>query len=439
MLEFLNRQVTFKEVAPHFLMAAIILAVAGFTIYYIVKQSDQRKANQKKYEDWKKQVDELEASIQNPAVYRWGHLAVIFNPNTQIVHLRYYNRPNSDVDIEFSQIVSVERAVNGALSGIRLTINDLAKPTITIPFDSYMGSQQVRDLYAAFETVLYRNQTALGNPGQENDLEANNLNQSGFPPKERQYSNPYSASTSDTASNKPKNKGCFIAVLIVIGIFGIAFLASLKDESSDPHAESSSSDSRFSLSNSSAEPEAEPIVYETELICGNYIAGIDFPAGTYDITAQKGSGNISSDNMFSGGINALMGEKGSSDMYQQEYSNISLPDGTKLKIGSDLVVKIHSDEASGEALSERNQSITETVTLSNGHFTSGKDFEPGTYDITCTSGSGNISSDNMFDGGINEVMGYKKDGYIEKAYHIELPEDTILTVDGIKITMTPSK
>lgn len=67
---------------------------------------------------------------------------------------------------------------------------------------------------------------------------------------------------------------------------------------------------------------------------GNFTAGLDFEPGTYDIEALKGIGNVSSDNMFSGGINAIMGTKSADDydIAEQKYSNIELPDGTVLTI-----------------------------------------------------------------------------------------------------------
>lgn len=68
-----------------------------------------------------------------------------------------------------------------------------------------------------------------------------------------------------------------------------------------------------------------------ELSNGNYIAGEDFDAGTYDIVAISGSGTVSSSNMFDGGIHAMMSGK-QSEYYEKEYKNISLPKGTTLKI-----------------------------------------------------------------------------------------------------------
>jgi len=82
-------------------------------------------------------------------------------------------------------------------------------------------------------------------------------------------------------------------------------------------------------------PTPSTISFEQEFSSGNYTAGIDFPAGKYDIVAVSGGGNVSSSNAFDGGINAVMGTEDKNelmDMYEQEYKNIDLPDGTTLTI-----------------------------------------------------------------------------------------------------------
>lgn len=188
-----------------------------------------------------------------------------------------------------------------------------------------------------------------------------------------------------------------------------------------------------------------------ELTSGNYTAGTDFPAGEYDITAVSGSGNVASGNMFSGGLNAMMGTTEAnktigSDIYEQQYSNIKLPDGVVLSVSGGVVIRITSDRADPSPLKPRIQTNTETVELGNGNFKAGTDFPAGTYDVVAVSGSGNVSSDNMFSGGLNAVMGpngaNKESGglILEAAYqNIELPDGTTLSIDGAKIRLIPSK
>ncbi len=85
--------------------------------------------------------------------------------------------------------------------------------------------------------------------------------------------------------------------------------------------------------------EEAPPIDEYTLTSGNYIAGTDFPAGTYNVEAVAGAGNVSSDNMYTGGIHAIMGtaeadEAIGGNFYEQIYRNISLPKGTTLTVTS---------------------------------------------------------------------------------------------------------
>lgn len=71
------------------------------------------------------------------------------------------------------------------------------------------------------------------------------------------------------------------------------------------------------------------------LSSGNYVSGTDFTAGTYDIEAVSGLGNVYSDNAITGGgINAIMGVKSDDKLgvSEKEYSNIYLPEGTTLTV-----------------------------------------------------------------------------------------------------------
>lgn len=249
--------------------------------------------------------------------------------------------------------------------------------------------------------------------------------------------------TSKSKKEKPKKKhGCLTAVAVVIVV-----LIAASALGGDPK---SSSDSNTTGSTSSSSV-ASTAPFETQLGSGHYTAGVDFPEGTYDITVVSGGGNVSSSNMYSGGINAIMGTEAldqqmGGDFYEQEYQNISLPDGTVLSVSGGVTIQISSDAASTASLDSRNQSITETVTLGNGNFVAGEDFPAGVYDITAVSGSGNVSSSNIYDGGINAVMGTAAannalgTNFYEQVYrNISLPEGTTLSISGVQIELTPSK
>ena len=206
-------------------------------------------------------------------------------------------------------------------------------------------------------------------------------------------------------------------------------------------------DSDTSSSSSAETPDPTPstISFEQEFSSGNYTAGIDFPAGKYDIVAVvavSGGGNVSSSD---GGINAVMGTEDKNelmDMYEQEYKNIDLPDGTTLTI-SGVTVRLTSDAASGDPLTPRNQEITETVDLGNGNFVAGEDFPAGVYNIVAVSGGGNVSSSNLYEGGINAILGTEDqneimDMYEQEYKNIDLPEGTTLTISGVQIQLVPS-
>ena len=225
----------------------------------------------------------------------------------------------------------------------------------------------------------------------------------------------------------------------VIAILVLAGIGSAISGGGSSSKESAQNDANKEISITTNAPTPSPIVYDIELGSGNYTAGIDFPAGTYDIEAISGNGNVSSDNMYDGGLNAIMGVK-EDEMYQKSYSNISLPKDTVLSVYGGVTIKIHSDSASGEALTPREQPNTEEVELGNGNFVAGTDFPAGVYDIVAVSGSGNVSSDNMFEGGLNAIMGTKKSDLYEKEYkNIDLAEGVTLKVDGVKIKLVPSK
>lgn len=71
--------------------------------------------------------------------------------------------------------------------------------------------------------------------------------------------------------------------------------------------------------------------------------------------------------------------------------------------------------------------------LTSGNYISGKNFEPGTYNIIAMSGNGNVYSSNAFDDGINAIMGTDKDYYEQEYKNIKLPKNTELKISGVKI------
>lgn len=257
--------------------------------------------------------------------------------------------------------------------------------------------------------------------------------------------------------NQPvKGHGCLLAVgvLVLIGLLGscMRYVSDETENDSTPtpvqqtssvaEQEQITTTANSGADNASTEASTAPSVihYEADFSSGYYTSGIDFPAGKYDITAIDGDGNVSSDNMFNGGINAMMGVDGSSELYELSYQNVSLPKGVVLHV-SGLTINISSDNASADPLTPREQPNTETFTFSSGYFTAGEDFPAGTYDVTAIEGSGNISSDNIFDGGINEMIAADSpsDMYINSFKNLYLEDGNTLNISGVTVELSPSK
>ncbi len=173
-------------------------------------------------------------------------------------------------------------------------------------------------------------------------------------------------------------------------------------------------------------------------IC-NYTGGIDIPIGTYNVTAISGTGNVSSTNMYDGGINAMMGIDDGSGLYEASFNNLAIDEDVVLTVSGGVTIQLDSDAAKTQNMTSRTPEGAE-CNLTSGNYTAGVDFEPGVYNITVVSGNGNVSSSNIYDGGINAVMGVDDSyGLYEKEYkNIELPQDTTLSISGVEVKLTPS-
>jgi hypothetical protein len=232
---------------------------------------------------------------------------------------------------------------------------------------------------------------------------------------------------------------------LLAGLLAAAFLSGFSGCTQTPSGNTPSAGTDTGTAAEETTETTKP--YDCELMSGHFTAGIDIPAGTYDIEAVEGAGNVTSSNLLDGGINAMMGVPDSSnpaaDLYEQKYSNIKLPKGTVLSVDK-VKVKLTSQNAAVDAMAPRTEDTANKVTLDNGNFTAGTDFPGGVYDIIAVSGSGNVSSSNLLDGGINAMMGTEDansiiDAYEQKYQNISLPKDTTLTIDGVTVDLIPVK
>lgn len=255
-----------------------------------------------------------------------------------------------------------------------------------------------------------------------------------------------------TKEGKEKKKGsCLKTILIVIGvIIVIGIIGSIAGGGdSDSAKESKPKDSVENVTKtpkaeeSSEAPEPtefpEPVAehYEVDLSSGHYIAGKDIPSGTYNLVATAGNGNVSSSNMYQGGINEVMGTPGD-EFTQETFNGLILPEGETLSLSGSVILHISSDDALVSKVVSRTVGQEVQTDLAVGNYTAGTDFPAGTYTIVCTGGQGNVSSDNMFDGGLNEVMGSGNDGLsVKQVNNVQLPEGVVLTVSGTNIQLVP--
>lgn len=134
-----------------------------------------------------------------------------------------------------------------------------------------------------------------------------------------------------------KKKGCGIIVLVVVIVIVVLGIIGAVVTPTTTTANVNSSNNT-STSSTQSSTNANKVVVLTS---GNYIAGKDFPQGTYTIKAIKGYGNVSSSNMYEGGINEVMtANKTDEDEYAvTNYKNVKLPTGTTLSV-SDVKIEL---------------------------------------------------------------------------------------------------
>jgi len=187
-------------------------------------------------------------------------------------------------------------------------------------------------------------------------------------------------------------------------------------------------------------PDYSQVATVYTLTDGHYTAGVDIPAGTCNVIAVSGGGNLSSSNMYSGGINEIFGINDGSGFYTSEFNGLRLPKNTVLSVSGRLVIELTFTQIQSD-YTGREQNEEAAVELASGNYVAGQDFEPGVYTIIAVSGHGNLSSSNMFNEGVNEVFGID-DGsnfYTESIQNVRLNKNTELKVSGgLVVKLIPS-
>lgn len=180
-----------------------------------------------------------------------------------------------------------------------------------------------------------------------------------------------------------------------------------------------------------------------ELTSGNYVAGVEIPEGIYTVTPQDDYDTVQIDDP-------------ENSIYLYEYTegkkdkikDIRLYKGAHLTLNCRTTVKLHTDNAQDvEAMETAGQSnpLTESVDIKGQKtLTAGRDLEPGIYDLSRVSGTGNVDviiySDEQ-----EEINSWSQclseDGIDGETFHyLVIPENATMEVsEDLKIRLTPSE
>jgi hypothetical protein len=187
--------------------------------------------------------------------------------------------------------------------------------------------------------------------------------------------------------------------------------------------------------------ELEDVTLEYTLTSGYYTAGIDLPIGKCDIEAVKGKGNVSSSNLLSGGINEMFGIDDGSGLYTDSFQGLRMDEKVTLNVSGGVTIKLLYTNITRKH-SGRNYNEEKAFELSSGNYVAGVDFPAGTYNMEAVKGQGNVSSSNIFDGGINEMVGEKDQSglYIQTFQNLQLTDQVELSISGgVTIRLIPQE
>ena len=239
-----------------------------------------------------------------------------------------------------------------------------------------------------------------------------------------------------------KNALIIFIIVLVIGILFSASAANNKKLITTNNTESSSTTTTTpSTDTTTPKEDLSKVANEYNISTGYYTAGIDLPSGVANIIAVSGKGNLSSSNIYSGGINEMFGIDDTSSYYTASFNGLKFPNGTKLSLNSNLVIKLTFTQIDSN-FTGRTYDENAAKNLSSGNYTAGEDFAAGIYKIIAVSGTGNLSSSNIYDGGVNEMFGIDDgSGYYNNQFlNAELKDKDTLTVSGgLTIQLIPVK
>lgn len=245
----------------------------------------------------------------------------------------------------------------------------------------------------------------------------------------------------NTKKNKKEDHKLNIAIAICFLIFAVIiiyiFVKSNDDNKTTQTSTDMFTDEEKAEVNTVEKTEVKLDGVGFTMTAGNYVCGIDFPPGEYDIQATKGQGNVFGTN----GLNEIMAKE--TDTFTiDNYNGSTFVLGDILSITSTLKITFGSNAAEIENYTGR-EKTKNTYKLETGNYLVGTDLPSGTYNIVCTSGSGNIYSDSSTFM-LNETMSAENadsmssydDFYIQKYNNAILEDGTILSLSGIDVKLT---
>lgn len=178
-----------------------------------------------------------------------------------------------------------------------------------------------------------------------------------------------------------------------------------------------------------------------EIKDGYYTAGVDIPAGKFDITPTGGIGYVSSDedsaNLCSSGYDSKKyGE------YANSYKNYKLKKGEILEVQG-VQIKITYSVVSSDVIG-RVYDNENAIELSAGNYEVGKDLVPGRYNVKYVSGEGGYVSSNRSEGecilSSNIDGDSKTDEYVDCVSNVLLEQGEVIEVtSGLTVLFVPEK
>lgn len=202
-------------------------------------------------------------------------------------------------------------------------------------------------------------------------------------------------------------------------------LTTSESDDKDPEADSVSDDDKTIEEPASS---FEDVAKTWELGEGFYTAGVDIPAGRFDVTPTGGIGYISSENDFA---NLRGPGYEDEDGYANSYKNYKLAVGETLELQG---VQIRIDySVINSDIKGRQYDESKAIELSPGNYIVGKDIDAGRYNVQYVSGEGGFVSSERIEGEC--IISSNMDGDPETDEYVDFISNALL-VDGEEFNIT---